>query len=78
MANVPGPLNKQNLSRATIAGTALAVGGIVLFLILYAALGSAGVDSLARVVVALCVPPGLMALLVGGYFLFGRRGKESN
>jgi hypothetical protein len=76
MTNSPGPLNKDNLSRATIAGTALAVGGIVLFLILYAALGSAGIDSLSRVILALCVPPALMAVLVGGYFLFGKRSKN--
>ena len=73
MANNPSPLNKQSLSKATIAGSVMAVGGIILFLILYAALTNAGADPVQRVVVALCVPPMLMALLVGGYFLFGRR-----
>ena len=78
MANAPGPLNKQSLSKATIAGSIMAVGGIILFLILYAALTKAGADPVQRVVVALCVPPGLMALLVGGYFLLGRRENKSN
>lgn len=76
MSNSPSPLNKQNLSRATMAGTAMAAGGIILFLILYAALSNAGVDTLPRVLLALCVPPALMAVLVGGYFLLGRRGKK--
>jgi len=76
MANSPGPLNSENLSKATIAGSALAVGGIILFLILYAALGNAGVDSIARMIVSLCVPPAVMAALMGGYFLLGRRGEK--
>jgi MFS-type transporter involved in bile tolerance (Atg22 family) len=76
MSNSPGPLNKQNLSRATIAGSALAAGGIILFLILYYALANAGVDALSRVVLALCVPPAVMAVLVGGYVLFGKKNKS--
>ena len=77
MTNSPSPVNKQNLSRATMAGAAMAVGGIILFLILYAALSNAGVDTLPRVLLALCAPPALMAALVGGYFLLGRRGKSN-
>lgn len=56
----------------------MAIGGIILFLILYAAMTSAGADPVQRVVVALCVPPMLMALLVGGYFLFGKRERKSS
>jgi len=78
MANTPNPLNRQNMSRATIIGSALAVGGIILFLILYAALGNAGVDSIARMIVSLCVPPAVMAALVGGYFLWGRGRNKNN
>jgi hypothetical protein len=76
MANSPNPLD-TNLSRPLIIGGVMAAGGIVLFLILYAALTSAGVDALTRVVVALCIPPAIMAVLVGGYFLWGRgRSKD--
>jgi len=73
MAHSPSPLNRQSLTRATMVGASLAVGGIVLFMILYAALGSGGLGSLARMVVALCIPPALMAVAMGGYFLLGRR-----
>jgi hypothetical protein len=68
----PSPVNKQNLSKASVAGIAMAIGGIILFVLLYAALGNAGVDALTRMLVALCVPPALMAALVGGYFLLTR------
>jgi hypothetical protein len=71
MANSPNPF-ETNLSRPLIIGGVMAAGGIVLFLIIYAALASAGVDALARVVLALCVPPAIMALVMGGYFLWGR------
>jgi hypothetical protein len=73
MTNTPSPLNKRSITRASIIGSVMAVGGIILFLILYAAMTSAGADPVQRVVVALCVPPMLMALLMGGYFFFGRR-----
>lgn len=69
MSQNPNPLNRQSLSRASIAGLGLAIGGIVLFFVLYIVLGNMGVDALARVIVALCVPPAVMASIVGGYFL---------
>lgn len=69
MSENPNPLNMKNLSRATIAGVLLATGGIALFAILWVVLGNAGVDQLARLITALCVPPALMATLTGGYFL---------
>lgn len=45
----------------------MAVGGIVLFFVLWIAL--AGVDQFARLMLSLCIPPGLMAAIVGGYLL---------
>lgn len=72
MSQTPNPLNAKNLSRATIVGVSLAVGGIVLFLVLWAVLGSAGVDQVARLLLSLCIPPALMAALVGAYFLYAQ------
>src|SRR5262245_1788156 len=72
MMNSPSPVNKQILSKASIVGAVLAVGGIILFVILYAALGNTSVDAITRVLVSLCVPPALMAVLVGGYFFLTR------
>jgi hypothetical protein len=76
MGNTPNPLNQKNLTRATVIASGMAAGGIVLFLVLYFAMSSAGVDALARVVVALCVPPAIMAVVIGGYFLVKRSSTQ--
>lgn len=69
MTNRPGFLSKGSLSRASIAGAILAVLGIVLFALLWTALSNAGVSAFPRLIIALCVPPGAMAALVGLYIL---------
>jgi hypothetical protein len=69
MGEKPDSTIGKNLSRATIAGVVLAVGGILLFIVLWIILGNAGVDPFARLLLSLCIPPALMAALVGGYFL---------
>lgn len=77
MGEKPEPLNLKNLSRASIVGVALAIGGIILFVVLWVVLGNAGVDQFARLLMSMCIPPALMAALVGGYFLFGRSASRS-
>jgi lipopolysaccharide export LptBFGC system permease protein LptF len=72
MNQTPNPLNKNNLSRATFIAIGLAVGGIVLFFILWGVLGSTGMDAFARLILSLCIPPGLMAALIGVYFLLAQ------
>ncbi len=69
MSETPNPLNTQRLTRASIAGVILAVAGVIAFVILWIVLGNAGVDQFPRLIVSLCVPPALIAMLVGGYFL---------
>lgn len=68
------PLNRQNLSRATLVAVVMAVGGIVLFIVLWVALAS--VESFARLMLSLCIPPGLMAAIVGGYLLLVQPKKK--
>lgn len=75
MNQTPNPLNKNNLSRATFIAVGLSVGGIVLFFILWGILGGTGMDAFARLILSLCIPPGLMAALVGGYFLLSQSRK---
>ncbi len=75
MNQTPNPLNQNNLSRATIIATGIAVGGIILFFIIWAVLGSTGMDAFARLILSLCIPPGLMAALIGGYFLMSQSKK---
>jgi len=66
------PLNQKSMSKATVIGISLSVGGIVLFLVLYALLGNAGVEQFTRIALSVCAPPTLMAALLGGYFLLTR------
>ncbi len=68
----PGPMNRKGLTRATIAGTVLAVTGIALFAVLWIALGHAGVAVFPRLITSMCVPPLVIALIVGGYALISR------
>ncbi len=72
----PSPLNGRNLSRATGVAILLSAGGVILFLLLWVLLGNAGTDPLARLIVSMCVPPGIIAALVGGYFLLVRPGSK--
>ena len=67
MSQIPNPLNKQNLSKATLIAAVMAVGGIALFFVIWMAL--ADLNQFARLMLAMCVPPGVMAALVGGYLL---------
>jgi len=59
----------MNLSQAGIAGVVLAVVGIVLFIGIYFGLQSLGVGDFPRLMLALCVPPALMAVGIGAYLL---------
>lgn len=56
------------LMKAMIWGLVLAVSGIGLFLLMYFGVLS-GVDSLMRLMGSLCIPPAVMLLLVGGYYI---------
>lgn len=71
MTNTPNPINRNALSRGLIAGAVLAVLGIILFFVLWNALS--GTEQLARLFIALCVPPGIIGVIVGVYALFFRR-----
>lgn len=75
MDQTPNPLNKNNLSRATFIAIGLAVGGIILFFVIWGLLGNTGMDAFARLILSLCIPPGLMAALIGGYFLLSQSQK---
>ena len=69
MGDTPDLSVKRALSRAGVVGGALAVAGIVLFVILWVVLSD--MAQFPRLIVSLCVPPAIMAALVGGYILFG-------
>ncbi|NWG18567.1 MAG: hypothetical protein HXY41_18245 [Chloroflexi bacterium] len=52
-----------------MAGVALALVGIALFLILWSVLGQLGAQPFARMLIALCVPPAIIAAILGVYIL---------
>ena len=66
------PINGNNLPRVATAGAILAVVGIVAFIALWVLMGSAGVATLPRLLVSLCIPPALIALIIGVYILVSR------
>jgi len=61
------PSSPKNLIKAMSIGLGLSVLGIILFLGLY--FGLTGVAALTRLLVAMCVPPLVIGLLIGGYAL---------
>jgi hypothetical protein len=76
MSQSPSPLNRSSLTRALMAGAALAVLGIALFAGLWVVLGSQGVDQAARLLLSLCIPPAIIAALLGAYFLLAQPGRK--
>lgn len=69
MSNSPSPIDKQNLPRIAIVGAVLAVLGIVLFIVIWVIMGNAGVQQLPRLVVSVCLPPAIIAAILGVYIL---------
>ncbi|MCC6801697.1 MAG: hypothetical protein IT319_02340 [Anaerolineae bacterium] len=70
--NPPSPVNRRALSRASIFGAILGVTAIILFVVFWVVLGNLGVTQFARLFLALCLPPGIIAAIVGGYVLIAR------
>jgi lipopolysaccharide export LptBFGC system permease protein LptF len=70
----PG-IDGKKLLRGQGAVALLAVLGIGLFVLLWQGLGSAGVANAPRLLVSMCLPPAIIAIMVGVYFLaFRARG----
>lgn len=65
-------LDSNQIKRTTIAGALLALVGVGMFIGLWVVLGNTDVSQFARLILSLCVPPILMALGVGIYFLVVR------
>lgn len=72
------PFNRNNLSKASVAGIALAVVGIILFLILWGVLGQLGAEPFTRLLIALCVPPAVIAGILGAYILLVKPSDKSD
>ncbi len=68
MGDSPNPI-RHALSRASVIGAILGVAGIILFVILWVVLGGIDLSPIARMLLSLCIPPGLLAALMGLYLL---------
>lgn len=66
------PMNKRTITRAGIVGALLAVLGIGLFMGIWIILGNFGVADFPRLISALCIPPGIIAAIMGIYILIAR------
>lgn len=69
MSNSPSPLNGRNLTRAGVAGAVLALLAIILFGILWVVLGSFKIDAMPKLFASLCIPPIILASIMGIYIL---------
>lgn len=67
MSDSPNPTSNRSYYRAGILGALVGILAIVLFLFLWLVLND--VATLPRLVIAVCVPPGVMTIIIGGYIL---------
>lgn len=69
---------KRSLLRAQVAVSLLVILGVGLFVGIWVAMDSAGVDTFPRLMASVCVPPAVLAAIVGTYFLVtsGRNGES--
>lgn len=70
--------NPQNpkLTTAIVAGGVLAALGVGIFVLLFFVLLS-DMDNLPRLLLSMCLPPALMALVVGAYFIISANKPEN-
>jgi lipopolysaccharide export LptBFGC system permease protein LptF len=73
MGNTPSPFDGKRIIRESGVGVALAVVGIVSFIVLWVALGSTGMANAPRLFTSMCVPPVIIAALFGIYMVIVKR-----
>ena len=69
MGQTPGPIDPQRLWRAQIYVVILAILGIAIFIGVWVGLGDMGVSPFPRLFAAMCIPPAVISLIVGVFFL---------
>jgi hypothetical protein len=62
----------KRLGRWQLGVFLLSVLGIIIFVLLWQGLGDLGFDQFPRLIVSLCAPPAIIAVLIGGYILIFR------
>jgi hypothetical protein len=74
MGQSPNGLDRSTVSRVGLAGAALGVLGIVLFIGIWLVAGSLDVAVFPRLIMAVCIPPAILATIIGAYVLLVRPG----
>jgi hypothetical protein len=69
MSQTPNPVNRRTMGRATAIGIALAAAGIALFVIVWLMLEGLSLSRVPRLFIAICLPPAVIAGLIGLYVL---------
>jgi len=77
MTNPEDNSTTNTLIKTLIPATILGAIGIGSFLVIYFVLESS-VAPFPRLIIALCAPPAILAILVGFYLLFGPRRDQSS
>ena len=77
MNETPDPINKRSLTRASVAGAIIGASAVITFIVLWIILGNWGMDQFARLVISVCIPPALIALIMGAYFLLIRSNHDN-
>ncbi|MDZ4670202.1 MAG: hypothetical protein SH821_04985 [Phototrophicales bacterium] len=68
----PNPIDKKSISRIGLTGAVIGAVAIGLFILLWVILGNMGMSDFPRIIASVCVPPTLLSLLFGIYFLTSR------
>ncbi len=76
MSDSPNPTSNRPYYRAGIIGALVGILAIILFLFLWLLLSD--VETLPRLVIAVCVPPGVMTVIIGGYIMNTQAKKSKN
>ncbi len=71
--NQPPSIEKERLTRAGIIGVGLGILGVMLFGGFWVGLGALKVEVLPRLVMAVCLPPAILAGIMSAYMLISRR-----
>ncbi len=75
MSNIPEPV-KEGLSKGSKIGAVLGVLAIILFIVLWIGLGQLGLAQAPRLFGAMCIPPAVIAGILGAYLLIVRPGDK--
>jgi hypothetical protein len=73
MGNKPDAFTTNRVLKFLAAGFALALFGVGVFVGMWALLGEAGMADFPRLIMSFCLPPALIAVIIGAFMLLTHR-----